>query len=77
MPDRSAAASVPDPRLGGGALIEEHLVVMELSVGAHTVESGTVEDSLRSNVVQRRVGDHAEDSVVGGHVQQSDDRLRA
>jgi hypothetical protein len=49
---------------------------VELSVGAHKVESGPDEGSLRSNIVQSRVGDHPEDSLVGGHAQQGDDRLR-
>ena len=48
---------------------------MELSVGAHKAESGPDQGPLRSDVVQSRVGDHLEESVVGGHGQQGDDRL--
>jgi hypothetical protein len=50
--------------------------VVELSVGAYKAESGPDEGPLRSDVVQSRVGDHLEESLVGGHGQQGDDRLR-
>ena len=39
-------------------------------------ESGPDEGPLRGDVVQSRVGDHPGQSVVGGHGQQGDDRLR-
>jgi hypothetical protein len=49
---------------------------VELRVAAHKPESGSDEGPLRSDVVQSRVGDHSGQSVVGGHGQQGDDRLR-
>ena len=56
--------------------VEERLVMVELAVGAHEAEPGPDEGPLRSDVVQSRVGDHPGQSMVGGHGQQGDDRLR-
>src|ERR1700691_1088813 len=73
-PDRPGpiAASL----LRGGPLIEKHLVVVALSIGVHKAESGPDEGPLRSDVVQRGVGDHREDSMVGGDSQERDEGLR-
>jgi hypothetical protein len=49
---------------------------MELGVGTDKEESGPDEGSLRSDVVQGRVGDHLGQSLVGGHGHQSDESLR-
>ena len=49
--------------------------MVEFSVGAHKAESGPDEGPLRGDVVQSCVGDHREESVVGGHGQEGDDRL--
>jgi hypothetical protein len=50
--------------------------VVELGIGAHKAESGPDESPLRSDVVQSCVSDHPEDSLVCGHGQQGDERLR-
>ena len=50
--------------------------MMECCVGPHKPESGSDEGPLRSDVVESRVGDHPGQSMVGGHGQQGDDRLR-
>jgi hypothetical protein len=50
--------------------------VVEPSIGAHKAESGPDEGQLRSDILQSRLGDHLEESVVGGNGQQGDDRLR-
>ncbi len=48
----------------------------EFTAGTHKAESAPSEGPLRSDVVKGRAGSHSEESVVGGHAEQRDDRLR-
>lgn len=50
------SASAPE-RQGDGALFEYHLIVLDVGLGAHTVESRPDERPLRGDIVQGRLGD--------------------